>query len=87
MNFSDETVEKCEVAVAEELAILPSNTTWEDRAERVTEAALSSLTLADLMQVDAVWELVDRLIQARDFVPEGEVIYIDTALKPFTEAK
>jgi hypothetical protein len=54
MNFSDETVEK----VAEALGTL-----WVEGAEvtmrQAAKAALSSLTLADLMQVEEVREVGD----------------------------
>lgn len=49
MNFSDETVSKVGVAVVEKLALISRNVPLEDLCDPLAQAALSSLTLADLM--------------------------------------
>lgn len=92
MNFSDETVEK----VAKALSWYPDRGNYD-----CAKAALSSLTLADLMGVDEVRELVEESKRAEDLLdallPEingsataviiGVMNDLHNKLTPFTEAK
>lgn len=108
MNFSDETMEK----VAKGLAIeayhtfgleTMHNSTDKDHADKEwthyisqAQAALSSLTLADLMQLDEVRELVEAGNDALDNFgtlsvsrPKKLAAYVKLRdkIKPFTEPK
>lgn len=85
MNFSDETVSK--VATSIRNGFMDGND-----GETVAQAALSSLTLADLMQVGEVRELVHRAENVNIAIGmgwdlEGVVDLLQKALTPFTEPK
>lgn len=81
MNFSDETVEKCATVYAG----------WGVLCNRVAlKASLSSLTIADLMQVEAVRELVKMAGMAhkyQDSMLSQDWGNLAKALTPFTEPK
>lgn len=79
MNFSDETVEKVQASI-------DTNRKFEGTALHVPDAraALSSLTLADLMPLGAVRELVEEAIKIQEYMDDSDLA---KALAPFTEAK
>jgi len=84
MNFSDETVEKVRRAIED---VAPNY--WE-----YPKAALSSLTLADLMQVEEVRGLVEAArsaFQEYDKTDDGayysKMDDLLNAITPFTEPK
>lgn len=89
MNFSDETVEAAIHAFAEanRAGSCPDHCVYE-----AIKAALSSLTLADLMQVEEIRELVNggrraaRILDDTGYDPDTFDALAE-ALTPFTEAK
>jgi len=89
MNFSDETVTKVGVAVVEKLALISRNVPLEDLCDPLAQAALASLTLADLMQVPEVRELVAgmRAIRDSDNLPQIHACAGAMLTKIRTEAK
>lgn len=79
MNFSDETVSKVGVAVVEKLALISRNVPLEDLCDPLAQAALASLTIADLMQVEEVQKAM-----AESFKNGIDSV---NAQKPLTEPK
>lgn len=89
MNFSDETVSKMADAIC---SVSPYMDDGELRVDAISKAALSSLTLADLMQVEEIRELVNggrraaRILDDTGYDPDTFDALAE-ALTPFTEAK
>lgn len=80
MNFSDETVEKVASAIGNS-AVGMVSADWSNEAK----AALQSLTLADLMWVDEVRELVE--CSKRELWRIGDSDDLARAIARFAEAK